>query len=368
MAARENIFIENLRVLAIIAIILHHSELGEAGDVHYTLGYLAFLQLSKYGTITFMIISGYLFEKTLHKYSTRELIIRKFHTLLLPSLLFIFCYSITKFFFDKANVFGFKGIVTFAYMIVFYSIYWFIFNLFLIQTVNSYLKDIKRVKYYFIASLLITGTYAINIYLRLIPNAAAVVLSYFSLFFIGRYVSFYEVFIVEKVRSIINNKLYFYSYLVLVLVFYSLAVTESFLIQKYIRTDPANILRISNIVFSILLLVPLYKIKNQLFFHKIFPKKSVFLVYLIHPFVLFTKDTIAYCFGLTSATHGTIFIIYDSLYALFVIVVALLVAKLLLSNQYFSDLFYARRGMPYQVKKVNQSNISLNRLEDNRPS
>jgi hypothetical protein len=259
-------------------------------------------------------------------------------TLILPALPFVIIWSAIQFILFRPEIITFKVIYFHLYMTLFYSIYWFIFNLLFIQIVNGFLKDITSLKTLFVVALAITLFYSINIYLKLLPNLVAVICAYFSIFFTGRYLAHYKDQIINRANIILDNKRYYHSYLAIIIVFYLLGATESYCIQKYTNNDLFNILRFSNIIFSLLLLLPLYKAKDRLQLHIVFSNKVVFLIYLIHPIILFSKDPINHFFKITSNFHGVTYILYDSLYAILAITASFMIGKLLLKNHFINRL------------------------------
>lgn len=336
--------IANLRVIAIMAIILNHAQIGIEADTHYSLMYLTYGQLSKFGSLLFMIISGFLFEKTVSKYTTEQLLYRKTTTILVPSLLFILPWIILNigvlpFIGEQTAVINKSFIYSELYNIFFRSIYWFPINLFLILIINSFIRGRRSLKLLLIPAVLITVFYSVNIYYHWVPRRHnSAILAFFTFFFAGRLLHIYYPRVKTTIINVFRNlwlKVLFYG---LIITLFVCAVFESYYIQQNVHgTDPNNILRMSNILYTMLFLIVLYGMRNKVDFTKYFADKTVFLIYLIHPYYLFLGKFISARIVKFEQLHTVDYIPAEIAYGAVIFILSVFSARVLLKNPIFNS-------------------------------
>jgi len=350
--------IANLRVVAIVAIILNHAQIGINEDTQYSTGYFFYSQLFKFGSLLFMIISGFLFQNSVHRYQPKVLFKRKVSTILLPSLLFMAPWAVLNIFIlpqlgTKTQAISWTLGGNELYNLFFRSIYWFPINLFLMFAVNNFIRNPKLLKALLIPAILITLFYCINIYGYWVPRKHnSAILGYFSFFFIGRLAYIYFPVISSYLKILKNNIRVKTAALVVLIAFFVLAVAESIFIQQQnMRTDPGNILRLSNIAYTFVLLSIAFNYRNKIKTASHFKEKSVFLIYLIHPYLLFAGKHFLPLGGLDSELHSADFIPYEMVYASLILLISLTVARLLQSSRSFNKLIAG--NFKAEVKQVN---------------
>ncbi|WP_207429757.1 acyltransferase family protein [Pedobacter sp. SYSU D00535] len=328
--------IANLRVLAIAAIVLNHAQIGIAEHTEYSAGYIIYSQFSKFGSILFMVISGFLFQKSVLKYKPTDLISKKVTTVLIPSLFFMLPWlilniAILPFVGEKTTEVTEEYVYAQVYNIFFRSIYWFPINLFLIFIVNSFIRDTKVLKNLFIPAVLVTLFYSLNIYQHWVPRRHnSALLGYFSFFFAGRLLQVHYGMIKSLIETYTRSFLHKTGFAVLLLLFFGMAAFETYTIQATSTTDPFNILRASNIIYSGLFLVVLFQIRKALSFASYFKDKSVFLIYLIHPYFLFIGTQLLAPFGPFDSLHTISFVPAEVIYGAIILVLSLQFSKVLL--------------------------------------
>ncbi|WP_207535952.1 acyltransferase family protein [Desertivirga arenae] len=337
--------IANLRVVAIVAIILNHAQIGVAADTEYSVGYLIYSQFFKFGSLLFMIIGGFLFQNSVNKYSYSELIRRKALTILIPSLIFIFPWIILNVLVlpqlgeNKQELdLSFAGNELFN--LFFRSIYWFPINLFLILLLNNYIRSIKLVKFLLVPAVLITLFYSINIYYHWVPRKHnSAVFAYFSFFFLGRLLFVYFQPIKQSLGYLKSNFLLRIFAFIAMFSAFGLSVFESYSIQEAnLRTDPGNILRLSNIIYTFLLLALIFNYRDRIKTGNYFKEKTVFLIYLIHPYWLYIGKHLSSLFYSGSTLHSAIIIPVEIAYGILLLIFSLAVARVLLSKEIFNSI------------------------------
>src|SRR5204863_2228845 len=136
---KSYLFADFIRFVAMCAIIFQHSFVVEkellASDFTSYMVFYALKVLSKIGSISFFVVSGFLLSAALERYSTKEYLRKRFTNILKPYVLFVFIYLIL----DSAGAFFGKQMITDLsqlpafvmdkiFGILFFTSYWFIFN------------------------------------------------------------------------------------------------------------------------------------------------------------------------------------------------------------------------------------------------
>lgn len=329
--------IQNLRTIAVIGVVLHHAVSGiyRGGNNQDLPGFL-YLQLVNYGSILFMIISGYFFEKSIKKYPIRDLVKKKFKNIVLPYLLFVFPWFFFEYFISPyygkergSEVTVWSAINT----VLFKTNYWFIINLIIIQLLNFFIVRVSKVRWLLVVFTGITLFYSANIYLGLFESAHSYAfLGFLSFFFCGRliyrYSNVFQMFY-EKLRT---WRYYPFLFLPLFVLLYSTAIMESQWIHRHDPyTDFGNVLRISNILFTGLLLLIFYRRRASFYLGRGFTNRSVFLIYLTHPYFMRVGSFILNRFDISAWVFGMSGILLNIAFGMVILLVSLWASRLLLS-------------------------------------
>jgi probable poly-beta-1,6-N-acetyl-D-glucosamine export protein len=335
--------IANLRVVAIVAIMLNHAQIGISADTEYSLVYLAYSQFFKFGSLLFMIISGFLFEKSVYNYSHAEIFKRKALTILVPSIIFMIPWAFLNIMIlphlgtDRQLVDS-AFVLDELHKLCFKSIYWFPINLFLMLAINNFIRNKKLLKWLLVPAALITLFYSVNIYFHWVPRRHnSAIFAYFSFFFTGRLLYLYlgslkQIF--ERIKH--NVAVISTAGFVLVSLFVA-SVLESMQIQESeLHTDPGNILRLSNVLYTFVLLALIFNFRNKIKTGGYFQEKSVFLIYLIHPYLLFVGKHAWSFLRVNTEFHTARIIPYEMGYAILLLLVSLFIARKLQGNKRFN--------------------------------
>ncbi|MGI4020039.1 MAG: acyltransferase family protein [Janthinobacterium lividum] len=354
MTKKHSSSIDNFRALAIIAIVIHHTCINVVPDTQYTVPYLIYANLTKYGTILFMVISGFLFQKNFHKYSIKSLIDRKIKTVVVPSIPFMLIWVFTIFF-NCRN----QDVTSLMFSIkncLLYSPYWFIVNLFFIQIIHYYIKNVNNILNFIFFSVL-TIFYCINIHMGWVATSNTnSTFAYLLFFHIGRIICENMEVIHSYYLKLIASKLKLTMFICFVLGLLMLSSYESFIIEtkpkKYI-IDALNILRIGNICFSVALFVLFYCMRKQLKLDKWFNGKSVFLIYLIHPYLLSINNLFCKFSPFTDTkNHGLEYIPFELFFTILVIVISLKLGNIIQSNKQLAIILDGKWRITRGVRKL----------------
>jgi hypothetical protein len=280
-------FVDHIRCLAIMVIVAEHS-LGtyafEPQDDRYW-PYLGIIQFTKFGTISFFLLAGFLIGEKFTDYTPGQYLKRRFSSTfgpwLLWSLVYILCYVINL---------GVKGhmyheeSVTLANILPFvkttylYTNYWFIIN-FMVSI--ALLLVFKRYLYSMIFGAVLfafTLFYCINIHYEWTdPSHTIAILGFIFFLWLGAQL--------RKNWHIVSawlQRMPYWPVVLLVLLAYGFSLYEIVALKHNHSLDPSNTLRFSNILYSLTTFALFLKIRKFNFLAFLKPRETTFGIYLIH--------------------------------------------------------------------------------------
>lgn len=277
-------FVNDIRFWSMFAIVLEHCALLIFPTDHYNslsiLLVALIVQLCKFGTIAFFIISGFLlgrmsindkwgyFSRRVQAIGTPWVIWVSLQCLIGLSYIFFIKH-------EKIKVLLYIG------KSIFFSAYWFVLIYFFTLMIFLLLITfINRIYLLFIGCSLL---YAINLYTNwFITNHTLAFFGYISYVFIG-----YKIY--ENYANVCKllDKVPIGIIFIFVLFTYCLSIGEGYLLYyKLFSDDWLNTLRFSNQIYSILVFTFLLKLKNSWYPKSLNPRKNTFGVYLVHPILL----------------------------------------------------------------------------------
>ena len=285
-------FVDTIRCIAMMGIVFEHSVYSSSYtydnlSLKYIV-YISLIQLSKFGTIAFFVLAGFLLGSKFVSYSSWQYFKRRLSTVFVPWLIWssIFIavvliqqYIVLKDKFNLAELLPEKIKMTYLY-----TNYWFIINfLFCIGLLLIFKRFLYRWwlgAIFFVCSLI----YSINVYFEwFTPSHTTAIFGFVFYLWLGA--------IFNKNWSYIEQKLKHISYPVIIALFilsFACSVLDSMNLIRHQSTDPYNTLRFSNIIYSLITIVLLLKIKNFGFIKYLKPRETTFGVYLIH-YILVTN-------------------------------------------------------------------------------
>jgi hypothetical protein len=285
-------FIDTIRAIAMMSIVAEHSvAIGVApfrfGSDKYWM-YATLVQLTKFGTVSFFLLAGFLVSEKFTDYSPAQYLKRRISTTFGPWLFWTFiymtCMIITLrikeriYHDDELNL---ASILEQAKILYLHTNYWFIIN-FLVSI--SILLIFRRYLYslYLGGSLLVfTMFYMINIHYEWVdPRHSTAILGFVFFLWLGAQFRKHWGVIEKWVASIS----YFILSVLLILTFAASLYEAGTLNATSI--DPFNTLRISNILFSLVFFVILLKIRTFKFIDYLKPRQTTYGIYLIHYILL----------------------------------------------------------------------------------
>jgi hypothetical protein len=289
-------FIDSIRWVSMIAIVMEHSTLFW-GQVYPTLGQqmvqTCCLQFFKYGTIIFFLLSGFLIGDKFETYNSKEYFFRRLNNTFKPWLFWVF-FQIGLFYLDlyfRYKKFGTdiilqKPVATFFQELLHVSVFtsfWFIINFMvcigILLMFRKYINSYKFGIVLCIASLF----YSVNLYFKwIITDHTAAFFGYIFYLWMGYQLNKNYPAFINWAKGLSNGLL-----LLLFAVTYALSCAESINLIHLGSDDAFNTLRISNILFSLVCFVILFKFSDHIKVQWLKPRQTTFGVYLIHETLVF---------------------------------------------------------------------------------
>jgi hypothetical protein len=290
-------FVDNIRCIAMIFIVMEHATYFEP-NVYLPHGgirefiYLLTIQFSKFGTVCFFLLAGFLIGDKFTDYTPSQYLKRRIDSTIWPWLFWSLCFIFLANYDiivnqlilrqDPVEPNAYKNLwesVTTTYL---YTNYWFIPNfLFCI----SLLLIFKRYLYNYVLGgilLLFTIFYSVNIYFTWIRSSHTIAILGFVFFlWLGAQLN--------KNWGKVNmwlSKIPVGVWWALSVATLLLSMGETKFLQSLNSTDPYNSLRFSNIIYSMCCFFLLLKFKTIKFIHYLKPRETTYGVYLIHYVIL----------------------------------------------------------------------------------
>lgn len=291
-------FIDSIRCIAMISIVMEHSfsSIGDYQPVSMSgiLTYTATIQLVKFGTICFFLLSGFLIGEKFTVYSPLQYLKRRIDTTIAPwlfwSLLFLALMilndviSAKKFY--SGNLPSNYGLVVadHARIIYLYTNYWFIPNFLICIGILLLFK--KHLYSYWLGAMLFlfTVAYIFNVYFEWIePRHSTAIFGFVFFLWLGAQFNRHLAALEKWV-----NKIALPVWAILFIITFIISIAEVRLLTSLHSVDPFNSLRFSNILFSLASFFLLFKIKNFKSIAFLKPRETTYGIYLIHYILVFS--------------------------------------------------------------------------------
>ncbi len=289
-------FIDSIRCIAMIGIVMEHS------SSFWLLKYqqpidqwiqASYMQIFKFATISFFLISGFLINHKFTEYTPIQYLKNRFKNTIGPwffwIIIFIILNIIQRFvvYWRSGNPDEIPTLYNLTidqfYRIVFFSNYWFILNFLICISIllifKKYLYSIK----FGIIWLLISLFYSVNIYYAWIPPQHTTALFGFVVYlWLGVYLNKHY----QTVSKFLNNVSFTLLILINVLLFIA-ADLETIHLMHIGSVDVYNTLRFSNILYSLTMFALLLKIGSVKWLQvNLKPRLTTFGIYLIHQILI----------------------------------------------------------------------------------
>lgn len=281
-------FVDTIRCIAMIGIVMEHCVYNGTyifdGFPPKHILYMSLIQFPKFGTIAFFILAGFLLGDKFTNYSSWQYFKRRLNTVFLPwliwSMVFLVAILIQQYIaLNKTGDFHIwdqlKSKVELIYL---YTNYWFMINFLfcigILLCLKKYLYSFWLGAVFLILSLI----YSANIYFTwFLPSHTIAIFGFIFYLWLGAMLNRYW----EKVNVFTSKvpNVIFFSFFV---ISFFIAVFEIKYLVTIKSVDPYNTLRISNIIYSLICIFVLFKVREFTFVKHLKPSETTFGVYLIH--------------------------------------------------------------------------------------
>lgn len=288
--AKKNFeFIDSIRCLAMIGIVMEHSIYNGtyifSGYPPKHILYICLIQLSKFGTIAFFVLAGFLLGDKFTTYSSWEYFKRRLSNTFKPWLVWSLVMlvailaqryvAIHKSGDEYHFMLELESKIKLVYL---YTNYWFIINfMFCIAILLCFKKYLYS---FWLGSVLLICSlvYSINVYYEwFLPSHTIAIFGFIFYLWLGAICNHYW----DRLENFVS-KTNIFIYLTVFLITFVWAVFDITRLMDAKSVDPYNTLRLSNIFYSVATLALLLKVKNFNFTKYLKPRKTTFGIYLIH--------------------------------------------------------------------------------------
>jgi surface polysaccharide O-acyltransferase-like enzyme len=285
-------FIDTIRGIAMMSIVAEHSIAFNITNLPFLSAkywtFIALIQFTKFGTITFFLLAGFLIGEKFADYSPAQYLKRRISTTFGPwlfwTLIYILAAVITlriKQRIYNDNEFNLPNILSIIKTTYLYTSYWFIINFLISITI---LLIFRRYLYsWYLGGTLLAFTlfYVVDIHYEWIdPRHTTAILGFVFFLWMGAQLRKHWQYIGRGIE-----KVSFLTLFILVTLTFGLSLYEITSLHGT-SIDPFNTLRVSNILFSLVFFAMLLKIKNFKFINYLKPRQTTYGIYLIHYILL----------------------------------------------------------------------------------
>lgn len=290
----DYVFVNNVRFISMAAVVALHSFGGVAplavlAPSSWLL--LCALQLCKFGTIGFFLISGFLMGEGLTRRGSLEYLQRRIKTVLVPWLawfaLFAALSLINRHITGRLDdlLSGAHGLTLFGWMhdLLFTTAYWFVPNLLLAICVLLLCRRFLNSPWLGASLLLLSLFYGVNAYTSWIPvqHHTEALLGFVFYLWLGAWAARNFNIVERFIQGIPVSVL-----LALATSFGGAALWEVDTLARMGNSDPMNTLRISNQAYSVTVVLLIVKARQALWPRALNVRATTFGIYLSHSVVL----------------------------------------------------------------------------------
>ena len=290
-------FIDSIRGIAMFGIVIEHSSafwLLKYNGYGEKIVQSAYMEIFKFATIAFFLISGFLINHKFTEYTPLQYIKNRFKNTIGPWLFWIFIYLLLTIgqqvfmLLKTSNVNAhpidwYDATIGMFFRVIFHSNYWFILNfLICIAILLIFKKYIYKWGFGLILGLF-SFFYSVNLYFGWLPVEHTTALFGFVFYlWLGIFLNKHF----DRVKAILS-KISFVSLIGINLVLFILSTLETVHLMDLNLQDPFNTLRITNIFYSLGMFALLLKMGDMKNVQKTLnPRHTTFGIYLLHQIII----------------------------------------------------------------------------------
>jgi len=295
------IFVDNVRFISMAAIVALHSFglvalVAGIAPSNWLLGCL--LQLCKFGTLGFFLISGFLMEESLRRRRSTDYLARRIKTTFLPWLIWFGLYTslalVNRVITGRLNLSSsgadYLAVLSVVYDLLFSTAYWFVPNLLLAICVLLLCRRHLASLWLGAVLLLASFFYGIDAYTQWIPGETHTKALFGYVFYL--WLGAWAARNFNKVEQI-TERIPWAAILATPLLFGMAALIEGLVLYRMGNPDSLNTLRISNQAYSVAVTLALFKARKSLSPKALRVRSTTFGIYLSHPLLLGLGLTLA---------------------------------------------------------------------------
>jgi hypothetical protein len=296
-----HLFVDNVRFLSMAAVVALHCAVGLASFAGVTSeSFLTtMVQPFKFGTVGFFLISGFLMAQGLQRRSHLDYMRRRVRTVFAPWMVWFSSYFLLKLVWGLAKNWdlfpSFGQRASFAldtlHLSLFGTAFWFVPNLLLgvclIVFCRRFLDDLR----FGFALMAVSLFYGLNMHAEWIPleSHTEALFGFTFYLWLGAWVAIHKAAFDRWLSSITVSQL-----VVAAIVSGVAGVRETSRLIVLGTTDPANTLRISNQLFSMAVVLLIYKASRAITPRFVDARTSTFGIYLSHTLILSLLMSLSY--------------------------------------------------------------------------
>lgn len=280
----NHLFANNVRFLSMAAVIAGHTT-----SVYWVfrhadatpLALVGLVQLFKFGTIAFFLVSGFLFGERIDQYSPLQYYGRRLKNVLLPWFVWYLCYCGLRFAVVSLHSPDATGYLYTEFISIglLTTSYWFVPNLLIALAILLVFRRVLRDKRVGAVFAMASLVYAANIYGHWFPvQHSRAVFGFVFYLWLGAWGSWHFASLQKWLARVPVAVM-----LGLVALAHGLAMGEAKLLLALHSADPVNTLRITNQIYSILAVLAIMKLKNAAWPRFVDVRMHTFGLYLTHP-------------------------------------------------------------------------------------
>ncbi|PTQ99281.1 peptidoglycan/LPS O-acetylase OafA/YrhL [Mucilaginibacter yixingensis] len=285
-------FIDHIRCLAMMSIVFEHC----FGDRKFPMFsdkfwvYLSWVELTKFGTVAFFLLAGFLISDKFTDYTPSQYLKRRFSTTFGPwlfwsvmfNIFMVITLHITEGMYHDGR-FTLAHILENIKITYFYTNYWFIINFMVSITILLIFKRYLYSKVFGSVLLAFTLFYCVNIHYEWIdPSHTVAIMGFIFFLWLGAQLRKHWTPINQWIEGIPYTALFIALIIVL-----GLSMYETIALMHHGSRDPYNTLRFSAVVYALLFFMLLLKYKKFSGLNYLKPRQTTYGIYLIH-YIIFT--------------------------------------------------------------------------------
>jgi len=294
-------YLNTTRFFSMFAIVFEHSFLLPNSERSLIEQFL--MQIFKYGTVCFFLVSGFLigvrqdYESKQTKYYFSR-VKSVFVPWLIFSSLLILIKTVSNLI--KINTFDITHALNEFFStgkeIIFHTAYWFVPSYLITLIAFNILIKIKYCDISTFILSFVTTFFALNIYLNIIPSSHTTsIVAFLPILWLGYFIVKHQTEFLNIIIKIGKKKLYLLGIITLIL-----QLIETYFINAAGVGDPFNTLRLSNLMYGIIVFCLFSHPDNSIQLPSFLnPRKSTFGIYLTHTLIGVVLGSVFKKLGLT---------------------------------------------------------------------